>query len=155
MLHRSLTLLLILTAFMASAEQTVSNLFLEIRDTEDKLLARIPLVDQQWCLHWNHSVTGIAIQDCYLVHAGQMQLNSSWQPDFAAGLGHVEGRGELTSHPQGGYLIRNINEPVSDNRLWLRVGSLAVGHSVHSGDTHVNLSAMAAGQRLKLQLLNP
>ena len=81
-----------------------------------------------------------------------MLLHSSHQPDFAAGLGYLEGRGTLSSDDRGGYLITDINEPVPGNALTLRVGSPAVNHRlVHDGE-EISLSEIAAGRRVTLRL---
>ena len=105
-----------------------------------------------WCLLWNHSVAGFLVSDCFINQNTQMLLHSSHQPDFAAGLGHLEGRGTLTSDRRGGYLITHINEPVPGNALTLRVGSLAVNHRlVHEGKEY-SLSEIAAGRRVTLRL---
>lgn len=149
-----LTLTLLLLTFGSAAVEAGPDYQLEVRDASSQLLTNFPVHQGSWCLHWNHSVTGIAVQDCYRTEAGQMQLSHSWQPDFAAGLGHFEGRGTLVSHPQGGYLIESINEPVPGNGLWIRVGSESVAHTLVSADTHLNLSQLAAGQRLRLQLIS-
>lgn len=152
---RSWLILSLMLILPLSASEQVSDFVLEIRDTENSTIVQIPIIEQQWCLHWNHSVTGIAVEDCYRIDDRQMLLSHSWQPDFSAGLGHVEGRGELTIHPEGGYLISHIDEPVLNNLLWLRVGSNRVAHTVHTGDTQLNLSALAAGQRVKILLISP
>lgn len=149
-----LTLTLLLLIFGSAAVEAGPDYQLEIRDASNQLITHFPLQHGHWCLHWRHSVTGIAVEDCYRTEAGQMQLSHSWQPDFAAGLGHFEGRGTLVSHPQGGYLIESINEPVPGNGLWIRVGSESVAHTLISADTHLNLSQLAAGQRLRLQLIS-
>ena len=148
---RLLSLALLLWASPAAAEQP--DYTLEISNSEQQLLARFPAHQGRWCMHWQHSVTGIAVQDCYRTENQQLLLDHSWQPDFAAGLGHFEGRGTLTSHPQGGYLITDINEPVADNRFWMRAGTENVGHTLVSADKRLNLSQLAAGQRLQLQLV--
>ncbi|KGK41071.1 hypothetical protein LH51_17520 [Nitrincola sp. A-D6] len=147
-----LSLALLLPVPPVAAEQT-TDYTLEISNSEQQLLARFPIHQGNWCMHWKHSVTGIAVQDCYRTENQQMLLDHSWQPDFAAGLGHFEGRGTLTSHPEGGYLIKDIDEPVAENRFWLRAGAESVGHTLVSNDKQLNLSQLAAGQRLQIHLL--
>lgn len=149
MLILSLLLFALQNATMAEIQ---SHYHLNILNSDHVILYQLPIHEDRWCLHWNHSVTGIAVEDCYQIIAEQLKLKSSWQPDFAAGLGHFEGRGTLSEHPQGGYLISEINEPVRDNRLILRVGSKDVAHSIASGNTHINLSDIAAGQRIIIKL---
>lgn len=115
-------------------------------------------VGSRWCVQWNHSVKKFTVLDCYRNVAGVMQLERSHQPDFAAGLGHIEGRGEQVSDGQGGYWINAINEPVVNNRYVLRVGSPAVNHQVVWPDGErppVSLSESAPGQRVTIQLIEP
>ncbi|GEN29053.1 hypothetical protein HVA01_26990 [Halovibrio variabilis] len=112
----------------------------------------------RWCIKWQHSVEHFTVLDCYRNAAGVMQLERSHQPDFAAGLGHIFGRGEQVSDGHGGYWIKAINEPVTNNRYVLRVGSLAVNHRVVWPDGEhppVSLSEQAAGQRVTIQLVAP
>lgn len=106
----------------------------------------------RWCLAWNHSVTGIQVLDCYRYHEGRMVLERSHQPDFAAGLGHIPGRGTQQSDGEGGYWIEHIDEPVPGNRYLLRVGSTVVDHRIIWNDTVTSLSASAAGERVVIQL---
>ena len=77
----------------------------------------------------------------------------SHQPDFAAGLGHLEGRGIMKSDGQGGYWIVDINEPIPNNTLTLRVGSAAVDHRLQIRGKEISLSRLAAGQRVMLRLI--
>ncbi|WP_299442466.1 DUF1850 domain-containing protein [uncultured Rhodospira sp.] len=106
-----------------------------------------------WCLHWNHSVTGDPVVDCYVNDGGRMTLSHAIQPDFAAGLGHVPGRGVFRAGPDGTYLIDAIDEPVPGNAYVLRVGSAAVDHRLVTDDGRIaRLSAVAAGTRVILRL---
>lgn len=152
MLFKLLFLSLLLSTSVLMAKEEVPDFQLEIRDASNQLIDRFLIYQHQWCLHWFHSVTSIAVEDCYRIESQQLLLSHSWQPDFAAGLGHYEGRGILSEHPKGGYLISAIDEPVTHNALWLRVGSAKVAHTLVSADTQLNLSQIAAGQRLHLQL---
>jgi hypothetical protein len=106
-----------------------------------------------WCLHWNHSVTGDPVVDCYVNDGGRMTLSHAIQPDFAAGLGHFPGRGVFRAGPDGTYLIDAIDEPVPGNAYVLRVGSAAVDHRLIADDGRIApLSAVAAGKRVILRL---
>lgn len=115
----------------------------------------------EWCLSWNHSVTGGAVADCFRNDGGRMILSRSYLHDFAAGLGTVEGRGTIRSAPGGGYWIEDMNEPVAGGALVLRVGAPAVAHrlrivaqdSVQDVAQDVALSDLAAGQRVILRLI--
>ncbi|MEX0584295.1 MAG: DUF1850 domain-containing protein [Natronospirillum sp.] len=135
----------------AAASQTY---WLKVYEAADNTpFVTLPLSDSgNWCLHWNHSVAGFPVEDCFRVEAGQLLLHYSRQPDFAAGLDHIPGRGSLETDPQGGYLISNIDEPINNNELWLRLGSLAVDHRIISANQVFNLSRVAAGKRVRIRL---
>ncbi len=137
----------------ASMAQPKAEAALVVRNTHGDTLVSIPMPEgATWCLEWNHSVTGIRVQDCYRHDAGRMVLERSHQPDFAAGLGHVPGRGRQVSDGAGGYWIEDINEPVPGNRYRLRVGSLAVDHRLLHEERRISLSERAADQAVTIQL---
>lgn len=126
---------------------------LDAVDQDGNVLTTIPIRnDDTWCLLWNHSVAGFTVSDCFVIQNDILLLYSSHQPDFAAGLGYLEGRGKLASDGQGGYLITDIHEPVPANALVLRVGSMAVNHRVLYKGKETSLSRMAAGQQITLRL---
>lgn len=126
---------------------------LDVIDQNGKVLISIPMPDENsWCLLWNHSVAGFTVSDCFVNTQDALVLHSSHQPDFAAGLGYIKGRGNLVSDDHGGYLIEHINEPVPNNSLVLRVGSMAVNHRVLYKGQETSLSNVAAGQRIALRL---
>lgn len=145
----------------AEAGSSLASAFVPARlvvmTQQGEVLLDVPApVEARWCIQWNHSVEKFTVLDCYRNVAGVMQLERSHQPDFAAGLGHVVGRGEQVSDGQGGYWINAINEPVANNRYVLRVGSLAVNHQVVWPDGEhpsVSLSEHASGQRVTIQLI--
>ncbi|MCE8042080.1 DUF1850 domain-containing protein [Halomonas daqingensis] len=129
---------------------------LQVLSDDDTLLVELPMPEgERWCLEWNHSVTGIRVQDCYRHDQGRMVLERSHQPDFAAGLGHVPGRGRQVSDGQGGYWIEEINEPVAGNRYRLRVGSDKVDHRLLHEGRRISLSERAAGERVTIHLRTP
>lgn len=116
-------------------------------------IARFDMPDGHgWCVLWNHSVQGFAVEDCYENRGGEMVLVHSRQPDFAAGLGHIPGRGRQVSDGAGGYLIVDIDEPVPGNAYVLRPGGGSVDHRLQVGDTVVSLSQAAARQRVRIEL---
>ena len=116
-------------------------------------IARLSVPDGTgWCVLWHHSVEGFEVSDCYENRDGRMVLVNSHMPDFAAGLGHIPGRGEQISDGKGGYFIRNIDEPVSGDAYILRPGSGPVDHRLQVGETIVSLSAAAARQRVRIAL---
>lgn len=108
----------------------------------------------EWCLRWNHSVTGGEVADCFVNDGGQMVLRRSYLHDFAAGLGTVEGRGgRLVPAPRGGYWIEGLREEIPGNALTLRVGSERVDHRLVTGGAAHRLSPRAAGARVTIRLV--
>ena len=119
-------------------------------------LVRIDLSsDPHWHLEWHHSVTGILVRDFYAVEDGTMLLTHSHTPAYDAGLGHIPGRGRAESDGNGGYWIYDIDEPVPGNAYLLRVGSERVAHTLVHDDTRVDLSDLAAGQRVRIAVEVP
>lgn len=116
-------------------------------------IARLP-VDQGagWCVLWHHSVQGFEVADCYENRDGRMVLVKSHQPDFAAGLGHIPGRGEQVSDGEGGYWILNIDEPVLGDAYVLRAGSMAVDHRLRTEGAEISLSKHAEHRRVRIAL---
>jgi len=148
-LGRGAALLLVLASLPAVAAGAV----LEVIGADGARLARFSVEPgERWCVLWEHSVEGFTVEDCYVHRNGRMVLVASHQPDFAAGLGHVPGRGTQHSDDDGGYWIRGIDEPVPGNRYLLRVGSERVNHRIrHRGDI-TSLSGLAAGERVTVRL---
>lgn len=82
-----------------------------------------------------------------------MLLTATHTPAFDAGLGHIPGRGRLESDGEGGYWVRDIDEPVPGNAYLIRVASMRVDHRlVHDGITY-SLSEPAAGQRVVVEVI--
>lgn len=126
---------------------------LAVTGTDQVPLARIGLeAGGQWCLTWNHSVQGFPVIDCFSVQGGQLILDTSQTPDFAAGLGYIAGRGTLESDGQHGYRIVDMNVPISQNTLRLRVGSESVNHRISVDSYTVSLSQLAADERVEIRL---
>ena len=105
-----------------------------------------------WCVLWRHSVQGFEVSDCYENREGRMVLVQSHLPDFAAGLGHIPGRGTQVSDGKGGYLILDINEAVPGNAYILRPGLGPVDHRIQVGQQIVSLSAVAPRERVQIAL---
>ncbi|MDP2737480.1 MAG: DUF1850 domain-containing protein [Pseudorhodobacter sp.] len=121
-------------------------------DARGVLLAHLPVASgAEFCLRWKHSVTGGKVADCFHVADGVMVLDRSFLHDYAAGLGEVPGRGVVHAASGGGYWINGINEIMADNQVTLRVGSFAVDHRLTGPAWRINLSALAAGQRVILR----
>lgn len=106
----------------------------------------------RWCLVWNHSVQGFPVTDCFKMEEGQLMLDSSHTPDFAAGLGYTSGRGTLTSDNKHGYRIVDMQVPIPKNRLSLRVGAPSVNHRIGVGSRLISLSDLAADQLVEIRV---
>ena len=123
-------------------------------DAPEGPLLRVPVDDgAAWCLRWQHSVTGGDVADCFVNVAGLMVLDRSYLHDFAAGLGTIQGRGNLRAAAEGGYWIEDMGEPIDDNTLLLRVGRPAVDHRLTIDGEVYDLSQMAAGERVAMRLV--
>ncbi len=145
-LGRVLTLISLCLSPGLAAELTVTTA------AGERLVALDLAGAPDWCVLWNHSVAGFEVRDCYTHKDGVMLLVSSVAPDFAAGLGHIPGRGKLESDGHGGYLISAIDEPVPGNAYSLRVGSEQVDHRILHGGKTLSLSDLAAGARVTVSL---
>ena len=140
-----LTGLLLVFASWAAANPTLT-----VRDFESQdIYFAIDLHDPpDWHLAWNHSVTGIRVRDYFTVKENQIMLTHSHMPAFDAGLGHIPGRGRLESDGNGGYWVYDINSPIPQPGLLIRVGSERVNHTLVQGNNAWNLSEVAAGRRV-------
>lgn len=126
---------------------------LVVTDRDQMPLTRISLpAGGHWCLVWNHSVQGFAVIDCFRVTGERLTLDSSQTPDFAAGLGYIAGRGTLESDDRHGYRIVEMNVPIAQNTLRLRVGSESVNHRIRVDSHTVSLSQLAADQPVSIRL---
>lgn len=147
----SLVLALILSTVALSDE--TDGLVLEVLLENGQTIFQEPVAEgTRWCIFWNHSVQHFLVRDCFVASDGQMLLERSHQPDFAAGLGHIPGRGTMVSAPEGGYWIENINEPVPNNCLRLRVGAPGVDHRIIVNQRDENLSAIAPREAVRIVL---
>ncbi len=140
------SLTLLLAAPLAAADLTA-------RLDDGTEIARLEIAEGAgWCMLWRHSVQGFEVADCYENREGRMVLVRSRQPDFAAGLGHIPGRGRQVSDGEGGYLILDIDEPVPGDAYVLRAGGMRVDHRLSAGEVTVSLSARAARRRVRIAL---
>ncbi len=138
---------------MAVSAQSSSPWQLSVSDSNQTTLVEISLPEEgHWCLVWNHSVQGFPVTDCFRMQEGQLMLDSSHTPDFAAGLGHTSGRGRLESDDMHGYRIVEMQVPIPNNHLWLRVGAPSVNHRIEADSRLVSLSDLAADQLVKIRV---
>lgn len=129
---------------------------LSVRGPDGAEVGRIAVAPgDEVCLRWSHSVTGGAVADCFEIRDGRLILARSYLHDFAAGLGHLPGRGVQRAAEGGGYWIEEMAEPVPGDTLPLRVGRPEVGHRLTSGDRTLDLSARVAGDRVTLTPVTP
>lgn len=128
--------------------------YLHIYLTSGQLVKQLELPPEgRWCLYWEHSVAGFTVQDCFRERAGELLLESSRQPDFAAGLGHTPGQGQLISDEQGGYRLESINQVMANQQLRLRVGSSKVNHRIDYEQGLLELYPLVGQQVIILKLV--
>ncbi|AUN94405.1 DUF1850 domain-containing protein [Pseudazoarcus pumilus] len=146
----------VLIALACASPADAGGAALEVRGADGTLAVHRPIDEGvRWCLVWNHSVAGFAVHDCFAWSGGQLVLEHSHQPDFAAGLGHIPGRGVMHSDGAGGYRIEHIDQPIAGNALRLRVGSAAVDHRIAiDGEVH-SLSRTLAGRAAVMRIVEP
>lgn len=125
---------------------------LEVHLDTDVLVRWSMTEGREACLTWNHSVTGGKVADCFARSGEDLVLRRSYLHDFAAGLGEIAGRGTLVPAAGGGYWIEEINEPIADNALTLRIGAAAVDHQLHLDGQMLPLSNIAPHQRARIIL---
>ena len=143
----------LLALLVSAACPALADVLVATRETGE-VIARHEVPDGGgWCVLWHHSVKGFEVTDCYENRDGQMVLTWSHLPDFAAGLGHIPGRGRQVTDGQGGYYILDIDEPVAGNAYVLRPGAGTVDHRLKMGDDVVSLSAVAARERVRIALI--
>jgi hypothetical protein len=141
-------------SFVCGAADATGTATVDVIDADGSpLVAFTVRAEDRWCLVWNHSVAGFPVRDCFVFRPPAMILDSSHQPDFAAGLGYIEGRGKLRSDGVGGYWIEDIDEPVPGNRLNLRVGSSTVDHRIEFKGMRYSLSERAANRLVVMRLV--
>lgn len=147
---RAAPAILMTTLAAAAAFADTPYAVLAVCDTSGTEIARLE-GNGTWCLSWAHSVTGGAVMDCFEMRDQQLFLSHSYLHDFAAGLGEVPGRGRIRPADEGGYWIDDIDEPLPAQGLALRIGPDFVGHVLRSATGAVDLSALAANQRVHLR----
>ena len=139
---------LVALGFFMGSRALAQHLVVSVWETGTVLLELDLAQDPTWEVWWNHSVAGFLVRDLYRYEDGKMLLTATHTPDFAAGLGHIPGRGILESDGRGGYWIRAIDEAVPGNRYLLRVGARRVDHRIVYAGKAYSLSAQAAGERV-------
>lgn len=143
---------LVAALFLWLAVPAWADPMLQVVGRAGSVLAELPFPTQgDICLSWAHSVTGGAVADCFGAEDRRLILRRSYLHDYAAGLGEVVGRGRVTPADGGGYWIVGIDEVLPADGLPLRVGPARVGHRLTNGVAEVDLSALAANQRVTLR----
>jgi hypothetical protein len=146
---RAALFLLVPTTLPAAA----AEVFLRVTDAAgSEIVAAEMERDTRWCLVWTHSVKGFEVEDCFRQDAGVLMLERSHQPDFAAGLGDIPGRGRVVTDGAGGYWIEGIDAVLPGDALPIRIGTARVNHRLRIGEREWNLSERAAGARALVRL---
>ncbi len=142
-----------LAALLLLGGPALAEPVMQVHDSSGAVLGALPMpAGAEICLNWAHSVTGGAVADCFEQRSLTLVLTRSYLHDFAAGLGDIEGRGRIEPAEGGGYWILDMDEPVADNRLALRVGQAGVDHRLSGPAGHLALSQIAPGARVVLSL---
>lgn len=142
----------VLLAALLAAGGAAAGARLAVADG-DRVVLSVPLpAEGRWCLVWNHSVTGIEVRDCFRTDDGRIVLETSHQPDFAAGLGPTPGRGTVVSDGAHGYRIEGIDMPLPETGLTLRVGAARVGHRLAVAGRETPLPAGLEGRRVTIRI---
>jgi len=142
-----------LTTLLLAPVPALAGPVLQVETVMGRALGSVSMAEgDEICLSWAHSVTGGDVADCFENRAGRLLLTRSYLHDFAAGLGEVPERGTLTSATDGGYWITGIEEAMPDNRFSLWVGDGAIGHVLTGRTGSLDLSQIAAGQRVSVIL---
>jgi hypothetical protein len=137
--------------FLCGASPVLADPALQVVDAGGTVIAQLAFPpDGEICLRWAHSVTGGDVADCFGAADGALVLRRSYLHDFAAGLGEVEGRGRMIPAGGMGYWIVEIDETIA--KLPVRIGPPSVGHTLTDGSDVVDLSAIAANQRVTLRV---
>lgn len=144
---------LIVSAALAASPAAAGGAVIRVTDAREAVIFERPVARAEtWCLVWNHSVTGIEVSDCFRQDSGRLILARSHQPDFAAGLGDIPGRGRVVSDGEGGYWIEDIDMALAGDRLPLRLGGPSVDHRLRIGGMEYSLVASMPGERVILEL---
>jgi hypothetical protein len=141
-----------LLAGLAAAGGAAAGPRLAVVDASGVVMTAPLAADGRWCLVWNHSVTGIEVRDCFRAEGATLVLETSHQPDFAAGLGATPGRGTVVSDGTHGYRIEGIDMTLPPEGLTLRVGSTRVGHRIAIDGHEIPLPAALARQRVTIRV---
>lgn len=116
----------------------------------DETLLFLPMRDNETLeLTWRHSVDHILVRDVFSLRGGTLYLNATYHAFFAAGLGHIVGRGKVISTDNHGLAVIDINEALET--LPLRVGSADIAHTLHHRGQRYNLSARYPHRRVQLR----
>ncbi len=138
---------------LAPAAAPAGEVTLRVTDAAGtEILAMEMAHETRWCLVWTHSVRGFEVEDCFRQDAGVLMLERSHQPDFAAGLGDIPGRGRVVSDGAGGYWIEGIDAVLPGDALPIRIGTARVNHRLRIGEREWNLSDRAAGAQAVVRL---
>jgi len=101
---------------------------------------------ERFTLHYTHSVDRAPIWEDHSVDSeGNIYIEEERFVMFGAGMGHVPGRGTLTSRGPL-QVIENIHQPIGD--FVLRVGGEDVNHTLIWRGTSVCLSRLTPGRAM-------
>lgn len=130
---------------------------LVLRRSSGEELLRVALGEEaRWTIAWRHSVSGSPVSDTFEWRDGTLYLveHATLHLDIA-GLGLTPGRGTLEEAPGGGFVIRNIFEPIHGNVHHFIIGSERTDMVLVHRDRSYPLSAHLPGVRARIEVEGP
>jgi len=102
-------------------------------------------------LDWVHSVSAIPVREVFRVANGELWLEETHNPWFAAGLGEIAGRGRTVAEDDHAVAIVGIHERAEG--MALRIGSPEIHHTVAVAGARCDLSRLAPHKRAVFEVL--
>ncbi len=102
-------------------------------------------------LTWVHSVSAIPVREVFRVEGGELWLEETHNPWFAAGLGEVAGRGRTVAEANHAVAIVDLHERAEG--MALRIGSPEIHHTVRVSGRSCDLSRLAPHERAVFEVL--
>ncbi len=102
-------------------------------------------------LEWIHSVSAIPVREVFEVAGGELWLEETHNPWFAAGLGEISGRGRTVAEGDHAVAIVDIHERAEE--MVLRIGNPEIHHTIRVAGRQCDLSRLAPHRRAVLAVL--
>jgi len=102
-------------------------------------------------LRWVHSVSAIPVREVFRVAGGELWLEETHNPWFAAGLGEIAGRGRTVA--EGDHAVAVVGMHERAEGMALRIGSPEIHHTVRVSASSCDLSRLAPHERAVFEVL--